>query len=270
VERLQSREVNRTERQLCSAPTGPELHVYAWNDPMACKHLSILPVVLLLNVFVSCGSRNEPVAPEEHESRAVDLDKAERVRAVIKMAFGELNVRGGSDKLLEADFNYTGAALKPDVQYRTSGGTGDLTVETRSGSRTGGNLKNRWNLRLNDQVPVDLRVEFGAGEADMNLGTLSMRSVEMMMGAGTLRLDLRGKPTNDYSVRVSGGAGEATVYLPKDVGISATASGGLGEISVRGLHKSGERYLNDAWDRAGVRIRLDIQGGVGSIKLISE
>jgi hypothetical protein len=239
-------------------------------EHMVSKQLSILPIVVFLNVFISCGSRNEPAGPEEHESRSVDLDKAERVRAVIKMAFGELNVRGGSDKLLDADFTYTGAALKPDVQYRAVGGVGDLTVETRSGSPTGGSLKNRWDLRLNGQVPVDLRVEFGAGEADMNLGTLTMRSAEVMMGAGTLRLDLRGKPTNDYSVHVRGGAGEATVYLPRDVGVSAKASGGLGEVSVRGLHKSGESYVNDAWDRADVRIRLDIQGGVGSIKLISD
>lgn len=237
---------------------------------MASKQLSILCVVVLLTVFVSCGGRNEPAGPEENESRSVDLDRAERVRAVIKMAFGELNVRGGSDKLLDADFTYTGAALKPDVQYRARGGAGDLTVETRSGSPTGGSLKNRWDLRLNDQVPVDLRVEFGAGEADMNLGTLTMRSADVMMGAGTLRLDLRGKPANDYSIHVSGGAGEATVYLPKDVGVSAKASGGLGEVSVHGLHKSGESYVNDGWDRAGVRIRLDIRGGVGSIKLISE
>jgi hypothetical protein len=237
---------------------------------MASNQLSILTVVLLLSASVSCGSRNEPSGPEEHESRSVDLDNTERVRAVIKMAFGELNVRGGSEKLLDADFTYTNAALKPDVQYRAGGGAGDLTVETRAGSPSGGSLKNRWDLRLNDRVPVDLRVEFGAGEADLNLGTLTMRSAEVKMGAGTLRLDLRGKPIDDYSVRVSGGVGEATVYLPKDVGVSANASGGLGEISVRGLHKSGDSYRNDAWERADVRIRLDIQGGIGSIKLISE
>lgn len=237
---------------------------------MASKKLSILPVVVLSSIFINCGGRNEPAGPQEHESRSVDLDKAERVRAVIKMAFGELNVRGGADKLLNADFTYTGAALKPDVQYRSSGSAGDLTVETRAGSPSGGSLKNRWDLRLNDRVPIDLRVEFGAGEADMNLGTLSMRSAEITMGAGTLKLDLRGKPANDYSVRVTGGAGEAIVYLPKDVGVSARASGGLGDISVQGLRKRDENYVNDAWDRAGVRIRLDIQGGVGSIKLIAE
>lgn len=237
---------------------------------MTSKQLYVLPVVALLTVVAGCGDRNEPVGPEEHESRSVDLDNAERVRAMIKMAFGELTVRGGSKQLLDADFTYTGAALKPDVQYRAVGGGGDLTVETRAGSPTGGRLKNRWDLQMNDKVPLDLRIELGAGEANINLGTMSMRSVDLTMGAGTLRLDLRGKPANDYSVRVRGGAGDATVYLPKDVGVSAKASGGLGDISAEGLHKSGDTYLNDAWDRASVRVRLDIQGGVGTIKLISE
>ncbi len=89
-------------------------------------------------------------------------------------------------------------------------------------------------------------------------------------GLARIDLDLRGKPTKDYSVRIRGGVGEATVYLPKDVGISASASGGLGEISVTGLRKDGDLYVNDAHDTAKVRIRLDIQGGVGSIKLIAE
>jgi hypothetical protein len=60
------------------------------------------------------------------------------------------------------------------------------------------------------------------------------------------------------------------VHLPKEIGISATASGGLGNISVTGLRKSGDHYVNDAYERASVRIHLDIQGGVGSVKLIAE
>jgi predicted membrane protein len=116
----------------------------------------------------------------------------------------------------------------------------------------------------------DLRVEFGAGEARLNLGSLSLRSVNVEMGAGTRRLDLRGTPSKDYSVRIRGGVGEATVYLPKEIGISATASGGIGDISVTGLRKSADHYVDDAYERAAVRIRLDIQGGVGSIRLIAE
>jgi len=93
--------------------------------------------------------------------------------------------------------------------------------------------------------------------------------VEFELGAGDLNLDLRGKPAKDYTVRVRGGAGDARIYVPKDVGVSAVITGGLGDISADGLHKSGDKYVNDAYENATVRINLDITGGVGSVKLIS-
>ena len=66
--------------------------------------------------------------------------------------------------------------------------------------------------------------KLGAGEVQMNLGGLPLRNVEVNMGAGELKLDLRGNPKQSYDVRVNGGVGSATIYLPKNVGISATAA----------------------------------------------
>jgi predicted membrane protein len=104
----------------------------------------------------------------------------------------------------------------------------------------------------------------------LDLGTLTLSSLEIEMGAGELRVDLRGNPRHDYDVRIRGGAGEATVYLPRDAGISAKATGGLGEISVRGLRKDGGHWINDAYGTNKVQVRLDIEGGVGQINLIAE
>lgn len=228
----------------------------------------IQPFVLLgaLTLYGCNGGSSTPAGPEQHETRSVELDKSERVRAELKMGSGELDVRGGASQLLDGDFTYNVAAWKPDIRYTA----GNLTVEQHGSSSASGKSTNHWDLRLNDQVALDLKVEFGAGEAKLNLGSLNLRELDVEMGAGELRLDLRGAPTHDYSVRVQGGVGEATVYLPKDVGISASASGGLGGISVTGLNKNGDRYVNQAFQTAKVQIRLDIQGGVGSIKLIAE
>jgi uncharacterized protein DUF2154 len=216
------------------------------------------------------GLNTAPAGPEEHESRSVDLDKSERVRAELKMGSGELDVRGGSQKLLDADFTYNVASWKPDLRYTSSGGTGDLILEQPGPGSSTGNTKNHWDLRVNDKVTLDLKIEFGAGEARLNLGSLRLGGLNIEIGAGTLRLDLRGAPTKDYSVRIRGGVGEATVYLPKDAGISANVQGGLGEISATGFRKTGDLYVNDSAETAKTKIRLDIQGGVGSIKLIAE
>jgi hypothetical protein len=227
-------------------------------------------VCTALALTACSGVVNSPAGPEEHETRSVDRDKSEQVRAELKIGAGELDVRGGSQKLLDGDFTYNVAAWKPDLRYTSSGGTGDLILQQPGSVSSTGNVKNHWDLHFNDNVPLDLKVGFGAGEARLNLGSLSLSGLNIEIGAGTLRLDLRGTPTKDYSVRIRGGVGEATVYLPKDVGITASVSGGLGEISATGLRKNGDLYVNDSSQTAKTKIRLDIHGGVGSIKLIAE
>src|SRR5712675_400240 len=139
--------------------------------------------------FSACRGMITPTGPERHESRSVDLDKSERVRVELKMPVGELDVRGGAGKLLDADFTYNVAAWKPDIRYSSAGAAGDLIIDQHGPTSSSGNTKNHWDLRFNDNVPLDLRVEFGAGEERLNLGSLSLRSVDLEMGAGTLRLD---------------------------------------------------------------------------------
>jgi hypothetical protein len=133
-----------------------------------------------------------------------------------------------------------------------------------------GNTQNRWDLRLNNGVLMDLVTHMGAGEAQMNLGSLSLRSVEMHMGAGEVKMDLRGNPKRSYDVRLNGGVGEATIYLPLSVGIDATAQGGIGEIDVHGLEQRNGRWINASQENSPVKIHLDVKGGVGQINIIAE
>jgi predicted membrane protein len=89
------------------------------------------------------------------------------------------------------------------------------------------------------------------------------------MGVGECHLDLRGEPKKDYSVQVHGGVGEAEIYLPTGVGVVARAGGGIGEIEIEGdLRKDGGEYVNSQYGKSPVTVRVDVKGGVGSIKLI--
>src|SRR5260370_20838207 len=126
----------------------------------------LLPFVMICAALPlsTCGRNITPTGPEQHESRAVDLDKSERARVELKMPVGELDVRGGAQKLLDADFTYNVTARKPDIRYRSAGAAGDLIIEQHGPTSSSGNTKNHWDLRFNDNVPLDLRVEFGAGE----------------------------------------------------------------------------------------------------------
>src|SRR6266851_1296827 len=147
------------------------------------KLLSFVLISAVLTLS-ACTGNITPAGPEQHESRSVDLDKSERVRVELKMPVGELDVRGGAAKLMDADFTYNVAAWKPDIRYSSAGAAGDLILEQHGPTSSRGNAKNRWDLSLNDKVPLDLRIEFGAGEAQLNLGSLDLRSVDIQIGAG--------------------------------------------------------------------------------------
>jgi hypothetical protein len=221
--------------------------------------------------LAGCGIHvDNNTGPLEHDNVHIDLGKAELVKVELKMGAGEMKVAGGAQKLMDADFSYNVTTFKPSVNYSDTGVRGYLTVEQKGSTSIHGHMKNIWDIRLNDSVPMDLVVHFGAGEGRMDLGKLSLRSVDINMGVGEMKIDLRGTPKRDYNVHMRGGVGEATVYLPKDVGVMATASGGIGGIKVTGLHKEGGHYVNDAYEKSKIKVNVDVQGGVGSINLIGE
>ncbi len=230
----------------------------------------MLPVLAVL-ILGACDLRRIPTGPTVHETKSVDLGKFEMARVEVKMGVGELHVDGGSPNLVDADFEYNVPEWKPRVDSSSSSFRADVKIEQPSGGAgVSGNSTYIWKLKLNDGVPLNLVTHLGTGEATMNLGSVTMRSLQVNMGVGELRLDLRGHPTNDYDVEIHGGVGEATVLLPNSVGISATAHGGIGDISVEGLQKRNDRWENEAYSTSKIRIRLNISGGVGDIHLRAE
>src|SRR5262245_5204995 len=181
--------------------------------------------------FAGC-SVHPALGPAHNEFVSFERDNAESLSVKLHMGAGELRVGSGTEKLARADFLYNIEQWKPEVNYSNTGKRGTLTIsQPSSPGNPLGNVKYEWDLRLNREVPVDLTAELGAGSATLDLGGLTMKSVNVSMGVGELKMDLRGQPKNDYSVHISGGVGEATVRLPQDVGIYASAVGGIGEIS---------------------------------------
>jgi hypothetical protein len=229
----------------------------------------VTPVLGAIFLFTTgCSPDWEASGPERTETRNVELDQSEEVRVDLKIGAGELRVNGGSDRLMEGRFTYNRLRLRPEISYNAGGFRGHLTVE-EPGHVGGSTRRYAWDLRFNNKKPLDLNIKCGAGESRLNLGELTLRRVDVEMGVGEMKMDLRGSPQSDYDVSIRGGIGEATVYLPEGVGIEAQASGGIGDIHAPGLTKHGGRYFNDAYGHAKTTVRLDIRGGIGSINLIS-
>ncbi len=206
----------------------------------------------------------------ESDSRTVDLKGAKSAEVHVEMGAGELVMHGGATTLMDADFRYRSSDGKPEVQYDVNSTRGTLTIRQPSHHSIGGNDKNHWDLRLNEDVPMDVSVKMGAGDGRLDLGNTSLHSLDVEVGAGEMKVDLTGHPRGDIDVRVRGGVGEATVRLPKRARVDIEAHGGIGEISAHGLDKRGGRWVNEPSGQADATIHVNVSGGIGQINLVCE
>ncbi|HEY7306293.1 MAG TPA: toast rack family protein [Bryobacteraceae bacterium] len=220
-------------------------------------------------ILAACEFDTTPTGPLKDEPFSLDRGNVERANIQLNMGAGEMNLRGGTGKLMEGRFEYNVPAWKPQVETSVNGTHATVTIRQPQHFNIRGNKRYVWDLRLNDQVITDLALNCGAGQAQLELGSLTLRDLSVHMGAGQVELDLRGKPTRDYEVNISGGVGQATVHLPDGIGIWAEAHGGLGSITVTGLDKQGDHWQNSLYDNAKVNVRLKVQGGIGEIRIIA-
>ena len=208
------------------------------------------------------------------DSRAVGLGGAAAARVELEVGIGDLTVGGGGSPggLLDADFTYNVDDWAPEADYRIEGAEGSLKLRQPDGHqpvpfRWWQDAENKWDVRLNDAVPTDLRVTLGVGESALRLGGLNLTGLDIEAGIGETEVDLYGAWSRDLDARIESGVGEVTVTLPKDVGVWVEADQGLGDVDAEGLTRAGDAYVNAAYGQSPVTLRLEVDGGVGEINL---
>ena len=206
----------------------------------------------------------------QHQTRTGDRQGAKSVDVSLQTTSGEFNITSGSSHLLDADFNYNDSYETPHVDYNVTNGVGHLSISQDSQGPHFGATRNQWNLRLSNDVPLELKIEMGAGRGQLHLRDMPVTRLEMAMGAGQADLDLTGDRKSDLVADLQGGVGQVTIRLPRNVGVVARASGGIGAVDAHGLRHDGDEYTNDAYRKTPATIRLTVQGGVGQISLIEE
>ena len=188
------------------------------------------------------------------------------MRVEIDMGAGELKVAGGADELMEADFTYNVAALKPEVEFRGR----NLTIRQPEVDIASfadlPDYRYEWDLRFNDDVPLDMNIKLGTGKMDLEMAGLSLTALEVDMGASRSTLDLTGDWASDFDAKITGGVSSLTVRLPSETGARVEISG-ISRVNASGLVKEGNAYVNDAYGKSDVTLDIFVEAGLGEVNL---
>lgn len=253
------------------------------------RPLGVAGFLCLVLVLAAC----ETVAtgPLQTKTEVIERGNADKVQVNVEMGFGEMSIGAGAAGLLEGEFNYNVADWEPEVDYTVSGDNGRLTISQPGGDFAGipdGDVEYTWNLQFNEDVPLEMEINLGAGESNLDLSSLlveslvlntgagqttvrvggsPLRTADINAGVGELVLDLTGDWESDAHISIETGVGETTIILPDDVGVAVDADLGIGDLNANGFRIEGNQYVNDAYGESEITLSVNLQGGVGEIRL---
>jgi hypothetical protein len=233
----------------------------------------IAMMLALCLLVVGCGLLdNAPVGDLRTETESVELGSADGARVHVEINVGTLTIGSGADTLMEGTFEYNVDRWQPNVDYSLNGSQGVLLVEQPDAKMPldGRERVNRWDLRLNNGVPIDLEIDSAAGEAALDLRDLNLTDLQLSVAAGNATVDLSSALDHDLNASITGGVGNLTVKLPHDMGVRVTADTGIGGLTSSGLLRNGNSFVNEAYGVSPHTLFLDITTGVGAIELLGQ
>jgi hypothetical protein len=232
-------------------------------------NVKIISAILVLALAsMACGfsidlPERPKAGPEVEESITIENPKpargaeevSEDVRLTISFGAGTLRVSPGAENLVDGTAVYNVEDLKPRIEK--SGGN----IEIRQGDFKSlplfEDMKNEWDLKLND-TPLDLTVQAGAYEGNLELGGLALQTLTVKDGASHVDLSFKEPNQTEMSVlRYETGASDVKLTGLANANFSTlTFSGGAGNFT---LDFSGELQRN------GV---VTVESGLGNLSLI--
>ena len=124
----------------------------------------------------------------------------------------------------------------------------------------------KWDLSLNESIPVSLDIRTGVGEARIDLEHVLAIDVEVKTGVG--KTDLTLPATGHSRVTLSGGIGETIIHIPKGVAARIRTKTGIGSVQVYGNYiRQNKEYISPDFHTAESRVDLEVKGGIGSIRI---
>lgn len=128
-----------------------------------------------------------------------------------------------------------------------------------------------WNLRLNPRIPLELSIQKGSGETDLDLTKTHLTELRLVTGTGFINLRL---PANagQSTVHVEAANVSVEIYVP--VGVAALIHAVEQQTSLEvdptrfPSVADGNEYRSSNYDTAANRVEIHLERVTGSVRII--
>jgi hypothetical protein len=189
------------------------------------------------------------------------------VRLNIDFGVGSLWLKEGEGALLSAKFNCD--RDPPRCRYEEDDGEASIKIrsEEHRFSIFSRKHRNEGRIEVSGRYPLDLRLDVGACDLDLDLSELQL--ADLVLDGGVCNIDLRfGDRSEHLRVNIDVGVSDLDIEIPEGVGLKVTKDTALSSFNHRGIRlakRSGSTYLSEDYTSAEKRIDLHLDAGVSSV-----
>ena len=226
-------------------------------------------ILILLGVWFIFNSIFQKT-PEAAESLSIPLEGETEVELEISHGAGQLRISAdqSSTSLLNGSF-YNGVDSRVDRQ----GSITKISLKPFNDPVTmmiPGNFHGlNWDVKLNSQLPVNIKLNDGASDTVLNLSQVNLKALDISTGASKTEVTFSEKSLYTRA-KIGAGVAAVIIHIPTPIAASIKVNGKeLSSIKVDTTRfiQSGDRYESAEYATAEKKLDLEINPGLGEVTI---
>ena len=124
----------------------------------------------------------------------------------------------------------------------------------------------KWDVNFAPKVPINLSINMGVGEMELDLTSLTVNQLNISLGVGKITILL---PPIAMNGKINCAIGDTVLTVPRGAEVQVKVSAGITSVNMPpGYIHSGDFYTSPGYNNSGaIRINLDMSQAIGQLKI---
>lgn len=196
-----------------------------------------------------------------------EYPEIERASIKLNLDVGKLVLGESTPLLYECISQYRFREFEPFEKFSHTEKEADILIYHSPVTRKviSSNIKNNWELKLNNQIIYDLSVKTGAINVDCNLSDFKVEKLYIESGASNINLVL---PQYNSKIIIDTGVSNINIAIPKNVGATVNIDSGIAVKDLDDFIKRSGTYISHNYNESEYKTEIEIDCGVSNIDIV--
>jgi len=201
------------------------------------------------------------ISPEVEE-----YSELERASIELNLDVGKLNIAESTPLLYECISQYRYNEFEPFEKFSRTEKEANILIyhSPTTKRRISNNIRNHWQLKLNNEIIYNLSIKTGAINADCNLSAFKIEKLYIESGASNINLVL---PQYNSKIIIDTGVSNIDIAIPKDVGATVNIDSGIAVKDLDNFIKRDDVYISYNYNESEFKTEIEIDCGVSHINI---